>query len=69
MNHLQPGVIAGVPPVARYLTFSLRPRTNPRRSLAALAALADGKGCVVGVGDSVWCPPVRRGGLDLRRIT
>jgi len=53
MNLLQAGVTAAVPPAARYLIFSLRPRANPRRSLAALATLADGKGCVVGIGDSV----------------
>lgn len=53
MNLLQPGVTEAVPPVARYLIFSLRPRANPRRSLAALAALADGRSCVVGIGGSV----------------
>ena len=121
MTALQPGVLAPVPAVARYLTFSLQPRANPRRSLAALAAAADGDGCVVGIGDSVlralnrplaglvfvafgrsldafeaqlrrmvgaedgitdalfnftrpvtgacfWCPPVKRGRLDLSRI-
>lgn len=53
MNALQPGVLAPVPPAARYLSFSLRPRANPRRSLAALAGLADGESCVVGIGESV----------------
>jgi len=50
---LQPGVLASVPPAARYLTFSLNPRTNPRRALSALATLADGERCVVGIGESV----------------
>lgn len=53
MNALQPGVLAPVPTVARYLTFSLDPRANPRRSLSALAAIADGESCVVGIGESV----------------
>ena len=53
MNTLQPGVLAPVPPAARYLTFSLKPRVNPRRALAALAGFADGESCVVGIGDSV----------------
>jgi putative iron-dependent peroxidase len=53
MNALQPGVLAPVPRAARYLSFSLRPRANPRRSLAALAGLADGESCVVGIGESV----------------
>jgi len=53
MNALQPGVLAPVPAVARYLTFSLEPRANPRRSLSALAAIVDGESCVVGIGESV----------------
>ena len=53
MKALQPGVLAPIPAVARYLTFSLQPRANPRRALAALAAAADGDGCVAGIGDSV----------------
>jgi porphyrinogen peroxidase len=52
MNTMQPGILAPVPPAARYLTFSLKPRRNTSRSLAALADLADGERCVVGVGDS-----------------
>ena len=53
MRTLQPAVLAPVPAVARYLTFSLQSGENPRRSLAALAALADVENCVVGIGDSV----------------
>jgi putative iron-dependent peroxidase len=53
MKTLQPGVLAPVPVVARYLTFSLQPGANPRRALAALVALADGESCVVGIGDSL----------------
>jgi len=50
---LQPGVLAPVPAAARYLSFSLRPRANPRRPLTALAGLAEGESCVVGIGESV----------------
>ena len=53
MKALQPGVLAPVPPAARYLSFTLNPRANPRRALTALARFADGESCVVGIGDSV----------------
>ena len=53
MKTLQPGVLAPVPPAARYLNFSLKPRTDPRKALGALAALADGESCVAGIGESV----------------
>jgi len=53
MNALQPGVLAPVPAVARYLTFTLKPRAHPRRPLIAIASFADGESCVVGVGESV----------------
>jgi putative iron-dependent peroxidase len=53
MQTLPCAVLAPVPAVARYLTFSLRPGANPRRPLAALVALADGDGCVAGIGDSL----------------
>jgi putative iron-dependent peroxidase len=53
MKTLQPGVLAPVPPAARYLNFSLKPRTDPRKALGALAALADGENCVAGIGESV----------------
>jgi putative iron-dependent peroxidase len=53
MLTLQPAVLAPVPAVARYLTFSLQPGANPRRALGALAALADGENCVVGIGESL----------------
>jgi putative iron-dependent peroxidase len=46
-------VLADIPAAARYLTFSLRHEANPRRALVALAALADGDGCVAGLGDSL----------------
>ena len=52
MLTIQPGVLAPVPLAARYLTFVLQPNGNARRSLAALAGLAGGENCVVGIGDS-----------------
>src|SRR3972149_753703 len=53
MKTIQPGVLAPVPPAARYLNFSLKHRANLRKALGALAALADGESCVAGIGESV----------------
>lgn len=50
MNNAQPGVLAPVPRQARYLTFSLKQGAQPREAVEALAAAADGKACVVGLG-------------------
>jgi len=50
---VQPGVLAPAPPLARYLTFTLRPRGEPRRALLALSEIADGAKCVVGIGESL----------------
>jgi len=50
---VQPGVLAPVPPLARYLSFTLKPRCEPRRALLALSAIADGEKCVVGIGESL----------------
>jgi putative iron-dependent peroxidase len=46
----QPGILAAVPPAARYLTFRLRPEAKPADALKRLAALADGEQTVVGIG-------------------
>lgn len=46
----QSGILAPVPPAARYLTFRLRPEAQPKAALARLAALADGERTVVGIG-------------------
>lgn len=48
--NVQKGVLAPAPGQARYLTFSLKAGTQPRRALQALAKLADGDTCVVGIG-------------------
>lgn len=49
----QAGVLAPVPAHAHYLTFSLKHGVQPRRALQALAAVADGEQCVVGIGQPV----------------
>ncbi len=53
MKAVQPGVLAPVPPLARYLTLTLKPGAEPRRALLALNDIADGDKCVVGIGDSL----------------
>ena len=53
MKAVQPGVLAPVPPLARYLSFTLKPRCEPRRALLALSAIADGEKCVAGIGESL----------------
>lgn len=53
MKTVQPGVLANVPPLARYLSFTLKPRCEPRRALLALSKIADGEKCVVGIGESL----------------
>ena len=50
MTKYQPGVLAPVPPQARYLTFALRAGTRPRAALRKLAAISDGESIVAGIG-------------------
>ena len=50
MNNAQPGILAPLPPHARYLTFALKPGATPQAQLKSLAAATDGKACVVGIG-------------------
>jgi putative iron-dependent peroxidase len=50
MNAAQPGILAPIPPHARYLTFELKSGARPLAELRALQAAADGKSCVVGIG-------------------
>jgi putative iron-dependent peroxidase len=56
----QPGILRPIPPLARYLTFSLRPGTNPRATLRRLSALADGERLIAGVGESLVLALARR---------
>ena len=53
MRSFQPGILAPVPPVARYLTFELAPGGYARSALARLAATVDPLLTVVGLGRSI----------------
>ncbi len=50
MKNAQPGILAPIPRHARYLTFGLKQGARPQAALRALAAIADGESCVVGLG-------------------
>jgi putative iron-dependent peroxidase len=50
LKNAQLGILALVPRHARYLTFGLKQGAAPQAALRALAATADGKSCVVGLG-------------------
>ena len=53
MNKAQPGILAPVPRLARYLTFSLQPGTAPARALRSLRETVEGDAAVVGIGSSL----------------
>ncbi len=53
MTNAQPGILEPIPRLARYLTFSQLPDTDPRAALAALAESADGEELVLGIGQSL----------------
>ena len=53
MKGVQPGVLASVPRLARYLTFSLKSGSEPRPALQSLCEVADGEHTVVGLGPSL----------------
>src|SRR5574337_977224 len=50
-ERVQPGILAPIPPLACYLTFSLA--GDPGAALRRLDELADGERLVVGFGDSL----------------
>jgi putative iron-dependent peroxidase len=50
LKNAQPGILAPIPRHARYLTFGLKQGVGPQAALRALAAIADGESCVVGLG-------------------
>jgi putative iron-dependent peroxidase len=52
MPRAQPGILAPVPRLARYLSFALLPQARPDASLRALAASVDPGATVVGIGRS-----------------
>ncbi len=53
MKKAQPGILAPVPRLARYLTFSLRPGAEPGQTLRSLSETVDGDETVVGIGPSM----------------
>jgi putative iron-dependent peroxidase len=50
VTNMQPGILAPAPKLARYLTFSLKAGTQPKKTLRQLADIADGESVVVGIG-------------------
>lgn len=53
MSHAQPGILAQIPTLARYLFLVAIPASDSRPALRALAGLADGDRTVVGLGRSL----------------
>ena len=53
MHNIQPGILTGAPPLARYLFFSLKAETNPVDSLQSLIKNDFGETAVIGLGDSL----------------
>ena len=53
MSTCQPGILLPVPPLARYLTFSLTPGVSPRATLREFRDVADGERVVAGIGMSL----------------
>ena len=53
INTPQPGILLPIPPLARYLTFSLKPGVSPREPLRELCEVADGERVVAGIGASL----------------
>lgn len=53
MNQIQPGILAPVPPLARYLFLVAIPGSDIRAALRGLREVADGEQTVVGLGRSL----------------
>ena len=53
MSDIQTGILAPLPALGRYLSFSAGPQGDPRAALRALGELADGQRVVVGLGESL----------------
>jgi len=52
MSTVQPGILASVPPLARYLVFSHARLSEPRDALKRLPDMTDGEHTVIGIGQS-----------------
>lgn len=53
MKNAQPGILAPVPELARYLSFSLKTGAKPGNALRSLIGVADGENVIVGIGQPV----------------
>jgi putative iron-dependent peroxidase len=53
MSEPQAGILAALPPLARYLSLSLRPDADARAGLRALRQRVDGDSLVVGIGPAL----------------
>jgi len=53
MKTVQLGILEPIPPLATYLSFSLKPGASPIEALGALRDMADGDRIVVGIGPSL----------------
>ena len=53
MSNAQSGILDAIPPVARYLSFGLRPQVDLPQALRALQQQADGQRLVLGFGASL----------------
>ena len=50
MSNVQPGILAPVPKLARYLSFSLKTGAKPGDALRSVVGVADGEIVIVGIG-------------------
>jgi len=50
VSNVQPGILAPVPKLARYLSFSLKAGAKPSHALRSLAGVAEGEIVIVGIG-------------------
>ncbi|MBX3652080.1 MAG: Dyp-type peroxidase [Burkholderiales bacterium] len=53
MSNCQPAILQAIPPLARYLVYTLIPETDPRAALRALKTAADGERTLAGLGQSL----------------
>lgn len=53
MQNIQAGILSNIPPLARYLIFSLKSEARPGIALRSLANHIDGNSAVIGIGQSL----------------